>query len=81
MSASPEVLVNWEHKNIIFHVILSGMALQYYDFFQTIELEVEYIWKARFNLLKFTYLFTKYLPYVDVPLLAGACFLFDVEKL
>lgn len=53
---------------------------QYYDFFQTIELEVEYIWKARFNLLKFTYLFMKYLPYVDVPLLACTCFLFDVEK-
>ncbi|KAF8696441.1 hypothetical protein AX14_001604 [Amanita brunnescens Koide BX004] len=47
------------------------MALQYYDFFQTIELEVEYIWKTRVTMLKITYLLSKYLPYADVPLLVS----------
>ena len=46
--------------------------IQYYDFFQTIELEAEHIWKAPVNMLKLTYLLSKYLPYADVPLLVCA---------
>ncbi|KAF8329321.1 hypothetical protein F5887DRAFT_117996 [Amanita rubescens] len=45
-----------------------------YDFFQTIELEVECIWNARFDFVKLIYLFTKYLPFIDVPLLACGWF-------
>ena len=47
----------------------SAHNLQIYDFFQTLELEVEYIWKSPFTPFKLLYVFMKYLPYVDVSLL------------
>lgn len=51
------------------YALNSCSQIQYYDFFQTIELEAEYIWKGPVNVLKLTYLLSKYLPYADVALL------------
>jgi len=62
-------LPGYQEEVVIFYIAVSGMTLQIYDFFQTLELEVEYIWKSPFTPFKLLYVFMKYLPYVDVSLL------------
>ncbi len=43
--------------------------LKIYDFFQTLELEVEHIWMSALTPFKLLYIFMKYLPFIDVSLL------------
>ncbi|KAM6501983.1 hypothetical protein JOM56_001960 [Amanita muscaria] len=85
MSLPSELLTGLDHKAIIGYVngmvhyplcdidavtsAASAMALQVYDFFQTLELEVKFIWSTRWTPLKALYLFMKYLPFVDVSLI------------
>ncbi|KIL62540.1 hypothetical protein M378DRAFT_165561 [Amanita muscaria Koide BX008] len=69
MSLPSELLTGLNHKAIIGYVNASAMALQVYDFYQTLELEVKFIWSTRWTPLKALYLFMKYLPFVDVSLI------------
>ena len=56
-------------RSFVVNAIYLRVDLQIYDFFQTFELEVEYIWKPPFTPFKMLYIFMKYLPYIDVSLL------------
>ena len=50
------------------HTFVTQFLSEVYDFFQTLELEIEYIWKAKCTPLTALYLFMKYLPFIDVSL-------------
>ncbi|KAK2464321.1 hypothetical protein APHAL10511_003778 [Amanita phalloides] len=69
MSWTPESIILLQQEDIISRIIVGSLSLLAYDFFQTLELEVEYIWKSRYSLFTLNYLVMKYLPMIDVQLL------------
>ena len=41
-----------------------------YDYLLTLEMEIELVWKSKWNWIKFVYLFQRYLPFIDTVFLA-----------
>ncbi|KAF9012072.1 hypothetical protein BDQ17DRAFT_1233336, partial [Cyathus striatus] len=39
-----------------------------YEYFITLDLEIKYIWNARWTYIKIIYLATRYLPFIDTSL-------------
>ncbi|EAU82338.2 hypothetical protein CC1G_06648 [Coprinopsis cinerea okayama7 len=43
-----------------------GMVLLVYDYLLTFDLEIEFIWKSRWNAVKVLFLLTRYLPFLEL---------------
>ncbi|KAF9464917.1 hypothetical protein BDZ94DRAFT_1320782 [Collybia nuda] len=51
------------------YVNVASLAVLVYDYFQTLELEVELVWKSSWSISKVVFLLARYPTFVDVPLI------------
>ncbi|GLB45725.1 hypothetical protein LshimejAT787_2600580 [Lyophyllum shimeji] len=51
------------------YVNVASCAILFYDYFLTLEMEVEYIWKATWGMGKVLFLLARYPTFVDVPVM------------
>lgn len=64
----------YAHQHIaLIDKTVASVALYFYDWMLTLEMEVDFIWPAPWNLLKIAYLVQRYLPMVEIVLIAIAC--------
>ncbi|KAF5311114.1 hypothetical protein D9619_007984 [Psilocybe cf. subviscida] len=48
----------------------AAVAMFVYDYILTLEMEIELVWKSKWNWIKYVYLFQRYLPFVDTVFLS-----------
>ncbi|KAF8984380.1 hypothetical protein BDQ17DRAFT_1415550 [Cyathus striatus] len=71
MANSPnptDLLLALKHVQVVNYVQVSSLSILLYEYFITLDLEIKYIWKARWTHIKIIYLTTRYLPFVDTSL-------------
>ncbi|KAF8636829.1 hypothetical protein AX17_003236 [Amanita inopinata Kibby_2008] len=61
-----EIIVLLEHERLENFMTLASMAVFVFDYLLTLPLEVDYVWKSRFNVVNTLYFITRYLPFIDV---------------
>jgi len=63
------LMVSWGHgKNnstILILAIVAASALFIWDYILTFGMEIDLVWKSKWNLMKGLYLFQRYLPFID----------------
>ncbi|KAF8055184.1 hypothetical protein FPV67DRAFT_870202 [Lyophyllum atratum] len=63
LAASASLLQTVKYVNV------ASFALLLYDYFQTLPLEVEFIWKAKWGMGKVLFFFARYPTFIDVPIM------------
>lgn len=48
----------------------AAVAMFVYDYLLTLEMEIELVWRSKWNWIKYLYLFQRYLPFVDTVFLS-----------
>ncbi|PFH45658.1 hypothetical protein AMATHDRAFT_8852 [Amanita thiersii Skay4041] len=54
------------HLQIVHYIDVSAAAILVYDYLLTIRMEIEYVWKAKWTLIKITYVIMRYMPFLSV---------------
>ncbi|KAF8636827.1 hypothetical protein AX17_003234 [Amanita inopinata Kibby_2008] len=61
-----EIIILLEHERLVNYMTVASMAILAFDYLLTLPLEIEYVWKSRFNVVNILYFITRYLPFIDI---------------
>ncbi|KAF9442950.1 hypothetical protein P691DRAFT_779143, partial [Macrolepiota fuliginosa MF-IS2] len=64
-----ELTTGTEHYRNVKNLTIASMVIMIFDWLLTFEMEVSYIWKAPWNVMKILYILSRYTPFVDVTIL------------
>ncbi|KAF8907223.1 hypothetical protein CPB85DRAFT_1312162 [Mucidula mucida] len=64
--AHPQVLALIPVLQLVSYFEVSASALYLFDYLLTLSEEIEFIWHAKWNIIKILYLLTRYLPFVNI---------------
>jgi len=53
------------NSTILILAIVAASALFIWDYILTFRMEIDLVWKSKWNLMKGLYLFQRYLPFID----------------
>ncbi|KAF9441780.1 hypothetical protein P691DRAFT_765897 [Macrolepiota fuliginosa MF-IS2] len=63
-----ELVTGLEGGKKVQNLTLASMVIMILDWLLTFEMEVIFIWKAKWSLTKWLYVLSRFMPFVDVPL-------------